>query len=186
MRLLHTLRTILLPLGLIVIGTFAVVTALGEAPQPPTPPTLDLDGVPYLGSDNEALADAVESDFQLNDLGSDTVYQQMVTAGWASKDMLDIVARTTGRIDIALSAANTNLLALLASQQQVVAAAALTPPVDERPQRLLAAAVVAVSWIGAWSVVPATRRRQQADTIVDEVAPSAEPPAPLDAPDMSL
>lgn len=47
----------------------------------------------YSGSE---AAQSVQEDFVLNEAGSDTVYQQQVSAQWAIKDMVKVVADQTG------------------------------------------------------------------------------------------
>jgi hypothetical protein len=62
----------------------------------------------YSGSE---AAQAVQKDFTLNEAGSETVYQQQVTAQWAIKDMVQVVADQTG----GLSAMSTDLMKVQSS-----------------------------------------------------------------------
>lgn len=141
--MLSHLKRGLLPAGLVVIAAVALITSLGGSA-----------GKPYVGVENKSAVNAILSDFNANELQSDNVYQQQVVATWATKDLLEIIAVTDGRIDKALGTLNENIVNLQ----------------DDRVPRLLGLGVIAICWIGMWSVVPTSRPARHRATIEDELA----------------
>jgi hypothetical protein len=56
-------------------------------------------------------ASGATADYELNASTTDNVYQQIVVAGWGTRDMLEVIANQTGGIDVMAEA-------ILASQQR--------------------------------------------------------------------
>lgn len=138
-------RTVLMPLGLVVIGVLALLTALSS------------DEVDYSAATFTRMAEAVESDFEANNDRAEGAPQQQVAAAWASKDALQVVI---------LQAEDTNLR--LAEIREAASRDA------ERTQRLIMLAVLAVCWLGIWLPFgrepdPGSKR------VDEEPAPAAEP-----------
>ena len=99
--------------------------------------------------------EAAQSDFRANEANADSAPQQQVVAGWATKDLLGVVALQNAASMNGLAAINNNVIETQNLQSNVVKAIqASVPPTDNRPRRLLTLIALAICWFGAWSVVP--------------------------------
>lgn len=176
-RPLLTAKHLLLPLGLIACGAMAVVTALGDPPEMPTPAQPTTDAASMNVVDYSDLGDSVEADFQANELLSDSAPQQQVVASWAIKDLARLLVSQSGEASKVLETINDNVGALLEAQRAVVTAAATVPPTDDRMLRTIMWAVIALCWLGMWSAVGANRH----GVAVPTTAPgTADPPEGAD------
>ena len=97
---------LLVPIGLAFVFALFAVIAISNA-------TDSIKSHNYSGSE---AATKVQADFVLNEAGSDTVYQQQVSAQWAIKDMVKVVADQTealSQMSQDLIKAQTTLLTVL-------------------------------------------------------------------------
>lgn len=155
MRFLSVLKSILLPVGLIVLGVFAVVTMNADAPAAKKATLSDPSPSSFRGDAQLNLISSALSDFDANNRNADSAPQQQVVAGWATKDLLSIVGLQNAQVIDGIEAVNANLIELQKLQSNVnETIEASTPPVDNRPRRLLALGVLAICWFGMWSAVP--------------------------------
>ena len=184
MRVIRLLKCIFVPLGLAALAVVGVVTAMSDPPAATPAPAVSTDSESWDGVGTSHLVQLALSDFDANERRSDTVYQQIVVAGWASKDLLALIGTAQSDQTEGLTAINHNLQTLIENQGVLAEAAATTPPIDDRPRTLLLLALLALCWVGAWSVVPAVgaagRERISADA-VEHGSTDAEPSSPPDA-----
>ena len=184
MRAIRLLKCIFVPLGLAALAVVGVVTAMSDPPEATSAPAVSTDSESWDGVGTSHLVQLALSDFDANERRSDTVYQQIVVAGWASKDLLALIGTAQSDQTEGLTAINHNLQTLIENQGVLAEAAATTPPIDDRPRTLLLLALLALCWLGAWSVVPAVgaagRERISADA-VEHGSTDAEPSSPTDA-----
>ena len=184
MRAIRLLKCIFVPLGLAALAVVGVLTAMSDPPAAAPAPAVSTDSESWDGVGTSHLVQLALSDFDANERRSDTVYQQIVVAGWASKDLLALIGTAQSDQTEGLTAINHNLQTLIENQGVLAEAAATTPPIDDRPRTLLLLALLALCWVGAWSVVPAVgaagRERISADA-VEHGSTDAEPSSPTDA-----
>ena len=184
MRAIRLLKCIFVPLGLAALAVVGALTAMSDPPEATSAPAVSTDSESWDGVGTSHLVQLALSDFDANERRSDTVYQQIVVAGWASKDLLALIGTAQSDQTEGLTAINHNLQTLIENQGVLAEAAATTPPIDDRPRTLLLLALLALCWVGAWSVVPAVGAAGRERISADPVAPSsvaAEPSSPTDA-----
>lgn len=156
MRAMRVLKCIFVPLGLIVLAVIGLVTAMSDPPEASPPPDIIARSESWTGKDTDALVQLALSDFDANERLSDNVYQQIVVAGWASKDLLTVIGTAQSDQTEGLTAINENLRTMIENQAVLAEALTTPPPIDDRPRILLLLGVLALCWLGAWSVVPST------------------------------
>ena len=177
-RTLYLLKLVLLPTGLAVAGAMAALTALGDAPVADAAPVVEVNSSNVTPVAFRELADRVLSDFDANESLSDSAPQQQVVAAWATKDFGYLLVSQGDETNDALRTLNHNVAALLDVQPALVKAAAIMSPADDRVPITIMWAVLALCWLGIWSVVP--RRQQPAATITTPTSSSTSTPLPTE------
>ena len=164
MRVLAVLKSIFLPIGLIVLGVLAVTVMNADDPKVATSTSRAAQPTEWTPINGLDLIEAAQSDFRANEANADSAPQQQVVAGWATKDLLGVVALQNAASMNGLAAINNNVIEMQNLQSNVVKAIQESvPPTDNRPRRLLTLIALAICWFGAWSVVPVGERGKQKD-----------------------
>lgn len=180
MRVLSILKSVLLPVGLVVIGVLAVLSMTAEAPKRAGAPSYTADPNTWLPMNQLSLLRTAQSDFETNETNADSAPKQQVVAGWAAKDLLSVIGLQNADTMNGLFAINNNLLDLQKAQAntaQVIEAS--VPPIDNRPRRLLGLGVVALCWLGMWTAVPAgVGAGRKKPGVTAEVASATTSPLP--------
>lgn len=181
MRFLRIARAVLLPLGLAALAVVGIIEVSDTPPKAPAPAFVD---VPTPASRESSVRTAL-SEATSNSLYADYAPQQQVVNGWAARDLLAVVAYQGSDLAASTEAMSQNV------REFGVASTANDP--DYRQLNLVLLILIAIAWIGAWSVVPAAAVRVAVATsptnTVDaepQTAPAAPPAEPIAVPPDAL
>jgi len=177
MRTLSIIKSLLLPIGLAVIGVLAVIVMTDAAPERTTASLRTADASNYYPENQASIVQKALSDFEANEARADSAPKQQVVAGWVTRDLLAAIALQNASTMDGIEAVNDNLIEMQSLQSNITKAIeASVAPIDDRPRRLLTLAVLALCWIGMWSVIPGlgSRRKVEAEP---PVAPAVSAPS---------